>query len=98
MTTEEHNFNERLTVLENEIKYLKSGAANKSDDKEKQKKEKKEKKPRAQTEYNKFVSSYINDEKERLGESFNHKVAFGEAAKKWTTMKNEKEKEKEKEK
>ena len=40
------------------------------------KKRKEEKKPRAQTEYNKFVSLYINEQKEKLGSDFNHKVAF----------------------
>ena len=53
-------------------------------------KEKKEKKPRAQTEYNKFVSTYINEQKEKLGSDFNHKVAFADAAKKWNEQKESK--------
>ena len=84
--TEESNLNDRITNLENEIKLLK---VQKSDTGN-VKKEKKEKKPRAQTEYNKFVSGYINEQKEKLGANFNHKVAFGEAAKKWTEKKNTK--------
>lgn len=91
MSADEHNLNERLTLLENEIKNLKNNAQ--KDDKEKEKKEKKEKKdkiPRAPTEYNKFISSYINGQKEKLGNEFKHKVAFGEAAKLWNAKKNDK--------
>jgi len=84
--TEESNLNDRITTLENEIKLLKDQKCEMG----KVKKEKKEKKPRAQTEYNKFVSAYINEQKEKLGNEFNHKVAFGEAAKKWTDNKNSK--------
>lgn len=91
MGTDENNLNERLTLLENEIKNLKNEKLSKNSSK----KEKSDKKPRAQTEYNKFVSSYINEQKEKLGDEFKHKVAFGEAAKLWTHKKTEKEKEKE---
>ena len=83
---EEPNLNDRITNIENEIKLLKEQKCEMG----KVKKEKKEKKPRAQTEYNKFVSAYINEQKEKLGSDFNHKVAFGEAAKKWTEKKNSK--------
>ena len=87
----EDNIHQRLLSLENEIKNLKELQGEYNVDKsKKEKKEKKEKKPRAQTEYNKFVSNYINEQKELLGDNFNHKVAFGEAAKKWTEQKNNK--------
>lgn len=79
---------DRITSLENEVKSLKMGSTG---DDTKVKKEKKEKKPRAQTEYNKFVSAYINEQKEKLGEEFNHKVAFKSAAEKWGELKKEKE-------
>jgi len=83
--SEQNNLHERILALENEIKSLKSNTELHNENNKK--KEKKEKKPRAQTEYNKFVSEYINNEKDKLGDLFNHKVAFGEAAKKWTENK-----------
>ena len=92
MSTDEHNLNERLTLLENEIRTMKNKTDNECDKKgKKEKKEKKDKTPRVPTEYNKFVSSYINEQKEKLGDEFKHKVAFGEAAKLWTSKKNGKE-------
>ena len=85
MTTEDNNLHERLLSLENEVRNLKMGESVTEP-----KKEKKEKKPRAQTEYNKFVSAYINEQKEKLGSDFNHKVAFSDAAKKWNEKKESK--------
>jgi len=87
MTSEDNNLHERLLSLENEVRNLKMGT---SVTEQKSKKEKKEKKPRAQTEYNKFVSVYINEQKEKLGSDFNHKVAFTDAAKKWNEKKESK--------
>ena len=84
MASEDNNLHERLLTLENEVRNLKMG---KLVTEEKPKKEKKEKKPRAQTEYNKFVSAYINEQKEKLESDFNHKVAFADAAKKWNEKK-----------
>jgi hypothetical protein len=84
--SDQNNFHERILALENEIKSLRSEKDLNNENNKK--KEKKEKKPRVQTEYNKFVSEYINKEKERLGDEFKHKIAFGEAAKKWTENKN----------
>ena len=78
---------DRITSLENEVKSLKMGNTGDT----KAKKEKKEKKPRAQTEYNKFVSAYINEQKEKLGAEFNHKQAFKSAAEKWGEQKKAKE-------
>jgi predicted solute-binding protein len=88
------DIHQRLLSLENEVKSLKESKSEQANSNEKAKKEKKEKKPRAQTEYNKFVSAYINEQKEKLGEKFNHKVAFGEAAKRWTEKKEQKEQKK----
>ena len=87
MTSEDNNLHERLLSLENEVRNLKMGT---SGNDQKPKKEKKEKKPRAQTEYNKFVSAYINEQKEKLGNDFNHKVAFADAAKNWNDKKESK--------
>jgi len=87
MTSEDNNLHERLISLENEVRNLKMGS---TENDKKLKKEKKEKKPRAQTEYNKFVSAYINEQKEKLGSDFNHKVAFADAAKKWNEKKEAK--------
>lgn len=84
MASENNNLHERLLFLENEVRNLKMGT---SGNDQKPKKEKKEKKPRAQTEYNKFVSNYINEQKEKLGNDFNHKAAFIDAAKKWNEHK-----------
>lgn len=92
MSNEENNLHERLLNLENEVRTLKSeNASNVSNvSNVRPKKEKKEKKPRAQTEYNKFVSAYINEQKELLDKDFNHKVAFSNAAKKWNEKKESK--------
>ena len=87
MTSEDNNLHERLLSLENEVRNLKMGTTIAE---QKPKKEKKEKKPRAQTEYNKFVSAYINEQKEKLGSDFNHKIAFTDAAKKWNEKKESK--------
>ena len=73
------DLNERLLQLENEVRELKKERADKTE----KKKDKSEKKPREKTEYNIFVSTYINEQKELLGSEFNHKLAFSGAAKKW---------------
>lgn len=86
----DNKLQERLEALENEVRELKINKVQEKDSKVK--KEKKEKKPRAPTEYNKFVSNYINEQKELLGkEKFNHKVAFTDAALKWKEVKGNKE-------
>ena len=95
MTSEDNNLHERLLSLENEVRNLKTGAS--ISEQKSKKKEKKEKKPRAQTEYNKFVSAYINEQKEKLGSDFNHKIAFADAAKKWNEKKESKKEESKKE-
>ena len=87
----------RLEALENEVRELKMGKTKEECDTESKKgkkvKEKKEKKPREPTKYNRFVSEYINEQKDKLGKDFNHKVAFKEAASKWKESKEVKEEE-----
>jgi len=90
MASEDNNLHERLLSLENEVRNLKMGT---TENNQKPKKEKKEKKPREKTEYNKFVSIYINEQKDKLGSDFNHKVAFADAAKKWNEKKESKQQE-----
>ena len=102
MDGDKNDIHQRLLHLENEIKNLKmkkpdtvneeTDTVNEEPDlpDKKNKKEKKEKKPRTPTEYNKFVSSYINEQKDILGTEFNHKVAFSNAAKEWKSKKETK--------
>ena len=94
MSLEEQTINERLLSLENEMRTLKmgTGTGTGTGTGKKEKKEKSDKKPREPTEYNKFVSAYINEQKEKLGDTFNHKVAFSGAATKWNEQKKLKEK------
>ena len=79
------DLHERLLAVENELKSLKENNSNINSEK----KEKKERKKREPTEYNKFMSIYINEQKEKLGKDFNHKMAFSEGAKKWKERKEE---------
>lgn len=87
MASEQNTLFERVKALENEVQNLKNHSINDDKKSKKDGKVKKEKKPRAQTEYNKFVSIYINEQKEKLGNDFNHKIAFAEAAKNWNEKK-----------
>lgn len=78
----------RLEALENEVRELKMVKKNTDSSLETKKlKKDKEKKTREPTKYNIFVSEYINEQKEKLGTEFNHKVAFKEAAVKWKESK-----------
>lgn len=86
MSTEDNNLHERILTLENEVRNLKNSNFCSLPEK-KEKKEKTEKKPRTQTEYNKFISLYISEQKEKFGSDFNHKSAFSNAAKKWNEQK-----------
>tara|TARA_Y100000022_G_C13255357_1_gene379382 strand:+ start:312 stop:539 length:228 start_codon:yes stop_codon:yes gene_type:complete len=70
----------RLDRLEKEISDLKDRL--KVSDKSK-----KEKKPRAPSEYNSYVKKYLSDEKLKLGENYNHKIAFKNAAEAWSKNK-----------
>lgn len=96
MSKEDNNLHERLLTLENEFKEMKCSNSLKNEKSEKKvKKQKKENlEKRKPTKYNLFVSTYINEQREQLGQSFNHKEAFKQAAKKWTeTKENNKTKE-----
>ena len=69
MASDENNLHERLLMLENEVRSLKANKSNENNESakdKKEKKEKKEKKTREPTEYNKFMSAYINEQKEKL--------------------------------
>ena len=91
MSTEDSDLHQRMLNLENELKLLKMGTSpSKSPPASPpaSPKSKKNRKPRVPTEYNKFMSKFINEQKEELGADFNHKVAFGQAAKTWTKNKN----------
>ena len=90
MSTEDSDLHQRMLNLENELKLLKMGSAltSPSASPPASPKSKKNRKPRVPTEYNKFMSKFINEQKEELGADFNHKVAFGQAAKTWTKNKN----------
>lgn len=79
---------QRLEYLENEVKSLKeSKTSSTKSRKSKTDTDGKEKKPREKTAYNIYVSEYINSQKQVLGEKFNHKIAFSEAARTWTSNK-----------
>ena len=80
----------RIEALENEVNTLKlSKTSEQTEEKGKKKSKDKDKvkKPREPTEYNKFVSAYISEQKVKLGEDFKHKIAFCEAAKQWKVNK-----------
>ena len=85
----ESDINERLAFLEEEIKLLKEKEFKESKKESKESKEsKKEKKPRQPSEYNKFVGEYLTKEKKKLGELYNHKMAFSDATKEWQKQKS----------
>lgn len=71
----------RLDKLEKEILELKDKMKMSSD------KPKKEKKPRAPSEYNSFVKDFLQNEKIKMGEKYNHKSAFKNAAEEWSKRK-----------
>ena len=87
-TVTDNELRDRIVQLENEVKSLKE----KNSEFGKPLQEKKQKKPRAPTAYNRFMSSYINEQKEKLGDKFKHKMAFAEAAKQWSEKKEKEEK------
>mgnify|MGYP006216650453 CR=1 FL=1 len=69
----------RLDKLEKELSELKI--------KIQEQKPKKEKKTRPPSDYNNFVKNFLADEKKRLGNDYNHKVAFKEAIVSWSKNK-----------
>lgn len=75
--------NNRIKALEDEMAKLKQvNVCN-----EKNKMGKKEKKARAPSEYNKFVKEFLELEKTKQGDKYNHKAAFGLAANAWNQQK-----------
>lgn len=81
---EKEDLLKRIVAVENDLKILNS----KNSSSAPAPAPKPEKKKRAQTEYNKFMSSYILEKKNELGDNFKHKIAFSEGAKKWKEEKN----------
>lgn len=71
--------NSRLDKLEKEVAELRSQLG--------KEKPKKEKKPRAPSAYNEFVSKCLAEEKSKLGEKYDHKQAFKNAAESWSKNK-----------
>lgn len=71
--------NSRIDRLEKEITDLK--AQLKGD------KSKKEKKPRAPSDYNTFMKTYIAEQKTKLGANYDHKAVFKDAADTWSKKK-----------
>lgn len=68
---------QRVADLEEKISKLQSGVN----------KPKKDKKPRAPSEYNMFMGEHIKQQKNKLGEKYNHKEAFKSGAEAWKKSK-----------
>jgi len=83
MISDNTNIQDRLLALENTVKDLKLNKETNN----KETNPKKEKKTRLQTEYNRFVSACITEDKQKLGADFKHKDSFSNAAKKWNDQK-----------
>ena len=77
----------RFKKLERQISELQTGVN-----------KKKEKKPRPPSKYNMFMGQFITEQKNKLGEKYDHKKVFADAAAAWTENKNGKSKETPKEK
>ena len=69
----------RLDRLEKEISELKSKMSGD--------KPKKEKKPRAPSEYNTFMKNNIAEQKSKMGDKYDHRAAFKNAADAWSKKK-----------
>ncbi len=82
------NLLERLEVVEAELKKMKEVKEDKTTKTTKMGKPKVVRQP---TEYNKFMSNFIKEKKEELGDEFKHKVAFSDGAKAWKLSKETKE-------
>ena len=70
----------RLEKLEKEVAELRTQLC-------KEMKPKKEKKPRTPSAYNDFVKKCLAEEKTKLGERYDHKQAFKNAAEAWSKNK-----------
>ena len=74
----------RLENLEKEMSELKLRISSEINVKEKKTKEKK---PREPSEYNKFIKKYCDEQKAKLGDKYNHKTVFKDAAAEWSIIK-----------
>lgn len=70
----------RIDRLEKEVSELKSKLSGD--------KPKKEKKPRVPSEYNTFMKNNIAEQKTKMGDKYDHKVAFKTAAETWSKKKH----------
>tara|TARA_B100000963_G_C22633929_1_gene676528 strand:+ start:1609 stop:1848 length:240 start_codon:yes stop_codon:yes gene_type:complete len=71
----------RIETLEKELNELKLLVSKGG------KKDKKPREKREPTEYNKFIKKYCDEKKQKLGEKYNHKTVFKEAAEEWSKTK-----------
>jgi len=77
---------ERMSIIEEKLNSLTKD--NKKSKKNKMGDESKPRPTRQPTAYNNFMSTFIKEQKEKLGSEFNHKVAFGEGAQAWKAQKS----------
>ncbi len=78
METSDKNRIDSLEKEVNELKLLISKGV---------KKDKKPREKREPTEYNKFIKNYCDTQKQKLGDKYNHKSVFKEAAEEWSKTK-----------
>jgi len=75
----------RIVALEKEVAELKTSIS--SFGNTKSAKGKKAGAPKKPSEYNLFLRKFMIDEKAKLGDKYDNKVAFGSAAKAWSAQK-----------
>lgn len=75
---------ERIKQLEEEVRAMKLKLDNNA---AVPTKKEKPRKPRQPSDYNNFIKEHIAKERVRLGEKYDHKLAFASAAKKWSETK-----------
>ena len=75
----------RIKALEKEVAELKTSISSFGDPKKR--KGKRAEGPKKPSDYNLFLKKHIQEEKNRLGEKYDHKVAFSSAAKAWSAQK-----------
>jgi hypothetical protein len=80
---------ERISILEKEIKDIKSKIR-------KDKKDSPDYKKKEPTEYNKFIKTFCESAKEKAGKDYDHKKTFSKAAMEWKVLKKTSESKSEK--
>tara|TARA_B100000787_G_scaffold148034_1_gene119335 strand:- start:10341 stop:10595 length:255 start_codon:yes stop_codon:yes gene_type:complete len=75
----------RIKALEKEVAELKTSIS--SFGNTKNRKSKRADGPKKPSDYNLFLKKFMIDEKTKLGDKYDHKVAFGSAAKAWSAQK-----------